>query len=267
MKKRIIALGLALLMVCCWAAALANDMQTGSMYVNTANGRALRFRNSKSTKGTDNILCEIPYGAKVYVVNWDGTWARVKYNNAVGYVVQKHLSIARPKDYETVVAEREAAKEAEKAAKEAAKKAAEDAKAAKEAAKAAEAKAKAEAKAAEAEAKAAAKAAEEEAKAAAKEAAELEAARIAELKKADAALDQSKITTQEIYDVTVRIGVVDMTVPMFKSPSLLAATVAEYPDGARLSVCGRNNDWAWVYDGAADVYGYMLLEDLENDIM
>ena len=94
-------------------ALAAGDMQMGSMYVNTANGKALRFRSSKSTK-QDNVLTEIPYGTKVYVLSWDGTWARIRYNSAVGYVVKKHLSAARPEDYATVASR----KAAEKAAKE-----------------------------------------------------------------------------------------------------------------------------------------------------
>ena len=110
--KKILALVLALVMVMSVASALAaNTMQQGSMYVNTANGKALRFRSSKSTSA-DNILDEIPYGTKVYVTSWDGTWARIRYNSAVGYVVQKHLSIARPDSFEAVQAQR-----AEEAAK------------------------------------------------------------------------------------------------------------------------------------------------------
>ncbi len=105
--RRLISLLLLSIALCslCLPAFAANTMQQGSMYVNTANGRALRFRSSKSTSA-DNILAEIPYGTKVYVITWDGTWARVRYNSAVGYVVKKHLSIARPAPYEQVEAER-----------------------------------------------------------------------------------------------------------------------------------------------------------------
>ena len=55
----------SLLLVCllllgvCVSALAAGEMQQGSMYVNTANGKALRFRSSKSTSA-DNVLTEIP---------------------------------------------------------------------------------------------------------------------------------------------------------------------------------------------------------------
>ena len=102
-----------LLIICCLMAVspalAAGEMQQGSMYVNTANGKALRFRSSKSTSA-DNVLTEIPYGTKVYVLSWDGTWARIRYNSAVGYVVKKHLSIGRPEAYAEVTAQREAEK-------------------------------------------------------------------------------------------------------------------------------------------------------------
>ena len=107
------------------SALAAGDMQVGSMYVNTANGKALRFRSSRSTSA-DNILAEIPYGTKVYVLSWDGTWARIRYNSAVGYVVKKHLSIARPEAYATVSARKAAEKAAQEAAREAEKAAREE---------------------------------------------------------------------------------------------------------------------------------------------
>ncbi len=118
MMKRLIALFLLTVMLAAISTALADQtMQQGSMYVNTANGKALRFRSSATT-AKDNVLDEIPYGTKVYVISWDGTWARIRYNSAVGYVVKKHLSIGRPEPYEVVQQQREEAaaqKEQEKA--------------------------------------------------------------------------------------------------------------------------------------------------------
>ncbi len=98
--------------------ALANEMQEGSMYVYTANGKSLHLRSSKSTANDKNIIREIPYGAKVYVAGWDATWARVEYFGDSGYVVRKYLRIGPPASYEEDRAQREAAKE-EKAAKKA----------------------------------------------------------------------------------------------------------------------------------------------------
>jgi|GEM_PF-5001567 len=206
MFKRLCAacvlLTLALLLI---VPAFAADMQQGSMYVNTANGKALRFRSSKSTSTTENILTEIPYGTKVYVLDWDGTWARIRYNSAVGYVVQKHLSIAKPEDYATVQANRET----EKAEKEALK----------------------------------------------------------QLKAENAKLDQSKLKTVDEYDVTVRTGVEDLEVSIYKKANLTSDVVETVTEGARLVVRAENEDWAEIYDGATDQSGYMLLEDLEKDII
>lgn len=202
------AFSLLLVLVCCslilLPALAANTMQQGSMYVNTANGKALRFRSSRSTSA-DNVLKEIPYGAKVFVLDWDGSWARIRYDCAVGYVVQKHLSIARPEPYAEVEAQR---------------------------------------------AQAAAVRAQEK-----------------EVKAANAKLDHAKIKSVLAYDVTVRVGVSEMTVPCFRTNDLSSQVIAQYGDGARLTVLAENKSWAKIYDGAADQTGYMLLEDLEPDLV
>ena len=245
MPKRLISfLVLLVLLAGILPAAMAADMQEGSMYVNTANGRALRFRSSKSTSPS-NVLAEIPYGTKVYVLDWDGTWARVRYNGAVGYVVKKFLTIARPEPYETVVAKREAEKAAQAAAREAARQEAAAKKAEREAAREA------------AKQEAAAKKAEQEAAKAA----------LKELKAQNAALDQSKVKPVEEYDVTVRVGVVDLGVNLYSKPNLTSIVLTEYMDGERLVVQAQNRDWALVYNGGTDDIGYMLLEDLEPDLV
>ena len=228
MLKRVFSLLLAalLLLGVLSSALAAGDMQEGSMYVNTANGRALRFRSSKETSPS-NILKEIPYGDKVFVLDWDGTWARIRYDNAVGYVVKKYLSIARPLPHDVVVAQREAEKAAQKAAREAAKQAA------------------AEKKQAEKEAQEA----------------------LNRLRTANAKLDHSKLKEVAEYDVTVRVGVVDLGVNLYEKADLTSVVVSEYEDGVRLTVRSQNKDWALVYNGATDVQGYMLLEDLEPDVM
>ena len=106
MFRRFVSLFLLAAMLCslCASALAANTMQQGSMYVKTDNGKALRFRAKPSTSA--DVLAELPYGTKVYVTSWDGTWARVTYNSAKGYVVQKYLVVARPEPYEVVVAQR-----------------------------------------------------------------------------------------------------------------------------------------------------------------
>ena len=195
---------LSVLLCLCASAIAANSMQVGSMYVNTANGRALRFRSSKSTSA-DNVLAEIPYGTKVYVVNWDGTWARVRYNSAVGYVVKKHLSIARPEPYETVQAQRaaqEAIKQQEK-----------------------------------------------------------------ELKAENSRLDHSRVKTVDRYDVTVRTGVAEMRANLYAEANLTGKILTSFEEGARLEVTQQNRDWARIWDPVDGYTGYMLLEELEPDIM
>jgi len=195
---------LSVLLCLCASALAANSMQVGSMYVNTANGRALRFRSSKSTSA-DNVLAEIPYGTKVYVVNWDGTWARVRYNSAVGYVVKKHLSIARPEPYETVQAQRaaqEAIKQQEK-----------------------------------------------------------------ELKAENSRLDHSRVKAVDRYDVTVRTGVAEMRANLYAEANLTGKILTSFEEGARLEVTQQNRDWARIWDPVDGYTGYMLLEELEPDIM
>ena len=204
--RRLISMILAALFILSLssAALAANTMQQGSMYVNTENGKALRFRSSKAT-AKDNILAEIPYGTKVYVLDWDGTWARIRYNSAIGYVVKKYLSIARPEPYSVVSSRR---------AEEAVMK-------------------------------------------------ELEK----DLKAADRKLDHSRLQKVITYDVTVRTGVEDLTANAYDKPSLTAVAVAGFEEGARLEVTAVNRDWAEIFDGATGITAYMLLEDLEIDVI
>ena len=197
-----------LFLSCLTPALAAGDMQQGSMYVNTSNGKALRFRSSKSTKA-DNVLVEIPYGTKVYVLSWDATWARIRYNSAVGYVVKKHLSISRPEDFSTVSAQRAEAKAAAQAEKELQQ----------------------------------------------------------EIKQANAKLDHSKVKSVDAYDVTVITGVEELKAKVYKKASLTAAVITEYEEGVPLSVRAKNKDWAQIYNGADDSVGYMLLEDLMEDLV
>ena len=207
MLKRTVTCLLAVLLLAAIAipSLAAGAMQQGSMYVNTANGKALRFRSSRSTSA-DNVLVEIPYGTKVYVISWDGTWARIRYNSAVGYVVKKHLSIARPEPYDTVLAKRaqeEAARQQEKA-----------------------------------------------------------------LKAENRKLDHSRLREVDPpYDVTVRTGVVGPAANLYEKADLTSTVLLLYEEGVRLSVIAKNRDWALIYNGGADRTGYMLLEDLEEDLV
>ena len=204
-RKMFAILSVVLLLGSLALPALADGgMQQGSMYVSTANGKALRFRSSRSTS-SDNVLDEIPYGTKVYVLSWDGTWARIRYNSAVGYVVKKYLSPSRPEAYEVVQAQRaeaEAVKQLEK-----------------------------------------------------------------DLKAANNKLDHSKLKKVDPYDVTVRTGVSELTANVYKKADLTSTVLETYREGVRLEVTAKNRDWAMIYHGGTEQTGYMLLEDLENDIV
>ena len=206
MLKRFFSVFLILLLILSAAAPAfaAGQMQQGSMYVNTSNGKALRFRSSKSTSA-NNILAEIPYGTKIYVTSWDGTWARIRYNSAVGYVVKKHLSIARPPEYSEVEAGRKQA--------------------------------------------------------------EAEKKRQQELKAANNRLDHAKVKKVVPYDVTVLTDVKDLKAKVYNKASLLADVSAEYVQGVPLTVQARNKDWAQIYNPGTDFTGFMLLEDLVEDLV
>ena len=225
MTRKAVSLLLAFLLLLPVASALAaNTMQQGSMYVYTPNGRSLHFRATRSTT-EDNIISEIPYGSKVWVVSWDGTWARIQYNGMSGYVVKKYLQIARPAAYEEVVSASERAKAA-----------------------AAEEKANA--------------AAEKAAAAAEKAAAAEEKKQLAAVQKT---LDKSVIKKVEEYDVTVIVDIVDGSTNLYKRSSLLSDVLRICPTGTRLVVTAQNKDWAKVYDGEQDLTGYVLLSDLVAD--
>ena len=225
MTRKAVSLLLAFLLLLPVVSALAaNTMQQGSMYVYTPNGRSLHFRATRSTT-EDNIISEIPYGSKVWVVSWDGTWARIQYNGMSGYVVKKYLQIARPAAYEEVVSASERAKAA-----------------------AAEEKANA--------------AAEKAAAAAEKAAAAEEKKQLAAVQKT---LDKSVIKKVEEYDVTVIVDIVDGSTNLYKRSSLLSDVLRICPTGTRLVVTAQNKDWAKVYDGEQDLTGYVLLSDLVAD--
>lgn len=104
MEKRSVILILCVLLltvlVCPAFAAGKGQMKEGSMYVNTANHKTLHFRLEPKS-ASDNIIGEIPYGAKVFVVSWSGGWARVKYNGMYGYVSTSFLSAGRPGQQDT----------------------------------------------------------------------------------------------------------------------------------------------------------------------
>ena len=59
----------------------------------------------------------------------------------------------------------------------------------------------------------------------------------------------------------------ELAAPVYKKPSLLEEVLTRYESGTLLTVIAENKDWAEVYNGEKDETGYMLLSDLEADIM
>ena len=53
---------------------------------------SLRLRSSCSSSSSNNVICSIPNGMPVVVLEDLGTWSKVKYNNHTGYVVDEYLT-------------------------------------------------------------------------------------------------------------------------------------------------------------------------------
>jgi len=68
------------------------------------------------------------------------------------------------------------------------------------------------------------------------------------------------------YDVTVRTGTSGPSAALYEKADLTANILDYYSEGDRLTVRQANKSWARVYDGATDRMGYMLLEELEEDL-
>lgn len=69
------------------------------------------------------------------------------------------------------------------------------------------------------------------------------------------------------YDVTVRSGVSELAISLYRKPDLTSDILTSYEEGTRLEVTAQNKDWALVYHGGTERTGYILLEDLEPDIV
>ena len=67
--------------------------------------------------------------------------------------------------------------------------------------------------------------------------------------------------------MTVRTGVNGLSAYVYAKPELTSDILIPYEEGIRLEVLAQNRDWAQVYHGGTDLKGYMLLEDLEADLM
>lgn len=84
--KKFIAIILAIVSLMCMIIPASAEGTT--MWVHSGT---LRLRSSRSTSA-NNIICSIPDGMPVVVLEDLGTWSRVEYNNHTGYVMDRYLT-------------------------------------------------------------------------------------------------------------------------------------------------------------------------------
>ena len=59
----------------------------------------------------------------------------------------------------------------------------------------------------------------------------------------------------------------DLGANLYEKADLTGEIVLTYEEGTRLEVTAKNRDWAQVYHGGTERTGFMLLEDLEEDLV
>lgn len=106
MRKKILSLlclGVALVLTVLPLTAMANSP---SMFVRTNNGGKLHLREQPKDH-SNNVLLDIPYGAVVDVLGYeqDGNWAHVQYDQHIGYVMSRYLSVDNPGSYKKPTAD------------------------------------------------------------------------------------------------------------------------------------------------------------------
>lgn len=212
--KRLICIICALMLLCAFVIPALAVNYEGSMYVYTKNGKALRFRTSRSTT-EDNVICQIPVGTKVFVLGTNGSWAKIKYNGITGWVMKGYLSPSRVDPNERSIVTKAPAAKTEKPSKQTAKPA------------------------------------------------DSPTATPAPASKINTKV--SKVVDVEEYDVTVYPLPGEETAAIHKTPSVSAKVLVSCGEGYRLVVRGEGEGWARVYDGATDLTGYMLLDELVPD--
>ncbi len=94
MKKRLVTLALAALMVLTLVAPLALAA-TWTAYVAPSNGGTLNLRSYADKDAP--ILLRIPFASSVTILDKVGsTWMKVDYKGHQGYVMQRYLSYSKP---------------------------------------------------------------------------------------------------------------------------------------------------------------------------
>ncbi len=92
--KRLISLALVSLLVVMLALPLTGVAMTWNAYIKTGNGEPLRLRTGPTTEAS--VQTSMPYGAKVVILNDEGTWMQVSYNGYEGYCMKRYLSYEKP---------------------------------------------------------------------------------------------------------------------------------------------------------------------------
>ncbi|MBR3739399.1 MAG: SH3 domain-containing protein [Clostridia bacterium] len=62
-----------------------------SATVQQPNNSFVYLRSSRSSNGTANVICQVPSGSVVTVVEWGQWWSKILYNGMEGYIVTHYL--------------------------------------------------------------------------------------------------------------------------------------------------------------------------------
>lgn len=116
MKKTVsILLVLALLLTAIPLSALAMPNPFGDAWVKTANGKTVNARRTPTTS-EDNIIKQVPYGAKVVILGYekDMQWAWCNIGNGTeAYIMTRYLVRQNPGKYKPTDPEKGTGKDAD----------------------------------------------------------------------------------------------------------------------------------------------------------
>ena len=63
----------------------------GSATVHHPNNSFVYLRSSRSSDSTTNVICQVPSGSVVTVVEWGDWWSKIRYDGMEGYMVTSYL--------------------------------------------------------------------------------------------------------------------------------------------------------------------------------
>ncbi len=64
---------------------------SGTAIVRQPNNSFVYLRTSKSSASIDNVICQVPSGTEVTVVEWGELWTKIRYDGMEGYMVTHYL--------------------------------------------------------------------------------------------------------------------------------------------------------------------------------